>query len=139
MTRKILLLLCLFALSFTFQSCGSSKKTSHSKQSSTANIKTKKYKKNVVACYYHDKFEGRKTASGEVFSNKKQTAAHKKLDFGTTVKVTNRANGKWVLVKINDRGPFTRGREIDLSKKAFMDITDDPSKGTLEVDIEIVE
>jgi len=139
MTRKILLLLCLFALSFTFQSCGSSKKTSNSKQSSTANIKTKKYKKNVVACYYHDKFEGRKTASGEVFSNKKQTAAHKKLDFGTTVKVTNRANGKWVLVKINDRGPFTRGREIDLSKKAFMDITDDPSKGTLEVDIEIVE
>lgn len=139
MTRKLLLLLCLFALSFTFQSCGSSKKTSHSKQSSTANIKTKKYKKNVVACYYHDKFEGRKTASGEVFSNKKQTAAHKKLDFGTTVKVTNRANGKWVLVKINDRGPFTRGREIDLSKKAFMDITDDPSKGTLEVDIEIVE
>ena len=139
MTRKILLLLCLFALSFTFQSCGSSKKTNHSKQSSTANIKTKKYKKNVVACYYHDKFEGRKTASGEVFSNKKQTAAHKKLDFGTTVKVTNRANGKWVLVKINDRGPFTRGREIDLSKKAFMDITDDPSKGTLEVDIEIVE
>lgn len=137
--RKLFLLLSLFALSLAFQSCGSSKKAGSSKSSSTANIKTKKYKKNVVASYYHDKFNGRKTASGEVFNNKKQTAAHKKLDFGTTVKVTNRANGKWVLVKINDRGPFSRGREIDLSKKAFMDITDDPSKGTLEVDIEIVE
>lgn len=140
MTQKILLLLCVFALSFSFQSCGSSKKTNSSKQTTaTVNLKTKKYKKNVIASYYHDKFNGRKTASGEVFNNKKQTAAHKKLPFGTTLKVTNRANGKWVLVIVNDRGPFSKGREIDLSKKAFMDITDNPSKGTLTVDIEIVE
>jgi len=139
MIRKLVLLFCVFALSFSFQSCGSSKKTSSSKQSSSVKIKTKNYKKNVVASYYHDKFNGRKTASGEVFNNKKQTAAHKKLPFGTTLKVTNKANGKWVLVIVNDRGPFTKGREIDLSKKAFMDITDNPSKGTLTVDIEIVD
>lgn len=142
MTKKLFLLAGLLLISLSFQSCGSSKKASSSKSQTSKNVSkqdTKSYKKNVVACYYHDKFNGRKTASGETFSNKKQTAAHKKLPFGTTVKVTNRANGKWVLVKINDRGPFTKGREIDLSKKAFMDITDDPKKGLLDVDIEIVE
>lgn len=97
------------------------------------------YKKNVVAVYYHDKFNGRKTASGAIFDNNKQTAAHKELPFGTQVKVTNRANGKWVYVIINDRGPFGKGREIDLTKKAWMSITDDPKKGLLEVDIEIVK
>lgn len=143
MIKKLFLVISLLVISFAFQSCGSSKKTQQTRtttsKSSTLNLKTKPYKKNVVACYYHDKFNGRKTASGEVFSNKKQTAAHKKLPLGTVVKVTNKANGKWVLVKINDRGPFTRGREIDLSKKAFMDITDNPSKGLLDVNIEIVE
>lgn len=132
----------LLVFSFAFQSCGSAKKaqgtqTSVSKKASKT--KSKSYKKNVTASYYHDKFNGRKTASGEVFNNNKQTAAHKKLPFGTTLKVINRTNGKWVFVKVNDRGPFTKGREIDLSKKAFMDITDDKSKGLLKVDIEIVE
>lgn len=97
------------------------------------------YKKNVIAVYYHDKFNGRKTASGAIFDNNKQTAAHKELPFGTQVKVINRANGKWVYVTINDRGPFGKGREIDMTKKAWMSITDDPKKGLLEVDIEIVK
>ncbi|SRR5690554_530052 len=139
MNRKLLLLFSFIALGLMFQSCGSSKKVQTSQTTSVKNLKTKPYKKKVVASYYHDKFNGRKTANGETFDNKKQTAAHKKLPFGTTVKVTNRANGKWVLVRINDRGPFAKGREIDLSKKAFMDITDNPSKGLLDVDIEIVQ
>ncbi len=70
------------------------------------------------ASYYADKFNGKKTASGEKFRNSKLTAAHKTLPFGTKVKVTNLSNGKTVKVKINDRGPFVAGRIIDLSKKA---------------------
>jgi len=70
------------------------------------------------ASYYSDKFNGRSTSSGEPFSNSKYTAAHKKLPFGTKVKVTNLANGKFVIVRINDRGPFVVGRIIDLSKAA---------------------
>ncbi|HEX7366382.1 MAG TPA: septal ring lytic transglycosylase RlpA family protein [Pelobium sp.] len=70
------------------------------------------------ASYYADKFNGRKTASGEKFRNSKLTAAHKTLPFGTKVKVTNLRNGQSVKVTINDRGPFVAGRIIDLSKKA---------------------
>lgn len=70
------------------------------------------------ASYYADKFNGRRTASGEIFRNRKKTAAHKTLPFGTQVKVTNLRNGRSVKVRINDRGPFVAGRTIDLSKKA---------------------
>ncbi|HET8828031.1 MAG TPA: septal ring lytic transglycosylase RlpA family protein [Pelobium sp.] len=70
------------------------------------------------ASYYANKFNGRKTASGEIFRNSKLTAAHKTLPFGTKVKVTNLRNGKSVKVRINDRGPFVAGRIIDLSRKA---------------------
>ena len=70
------------------------------------------------ASYYHDKFEGRKTANGEIFDQSKTTAAHKTLPFGTKVTVKNLKNGKTVKVRINDRGPFVAGRIIDLSKKA---------------------
>ncbi|MCB0443160.1 MAG: septal ring lytic transglycosylase RlpA family protein [Flavobacterium sp.] len=97
------------------------------------------YKKGAHASYYHDKFTGRKTASGQIFDNQKYTAAHKKLPFGTKVRVTNEANDKSVMVTINDRGPFTKGREIDLSKRAFRDIARHHGYGTMKVTIEIVE
>lgn len=71
-----------------------------------------------VASYYADKFNGRRTASGEAFSNGAMTAAHRSLPFGTKVRVTNPANGKSVVVRINDRGPFHGGRVIDLSRNA---------------------
>jgi rare lipoprotein A len=70
------------------------------------------------ASFYADKFEGRKTASGEIFRQNKKTAAHPTIPFGTKVKVVNGQNGKKVKVRINDRGPFVSGRIIDLSKKA---------------------
>jgi|SRR5699024_8864461 len=70
------------------------------------------------ASYYHNKYRGRKTASGEKFRQYKRTAAHRTLPFGTKVKVTNLRNGKAVRVTINDRGPFVDGRIIDLSRKA---------------------
>jgi len=70
------------------------------------------------ASYYADSFSGKKTASGERFRQGKRTAAHPTLPFGTKVWVTNIKNGKTVKVRINDRGPFVKGRIIDLSKKA---------------------
>lgn len=94
------------------------------------------YKKGVHASYYADKFNGRKTASGKRFSNKKYTAAHRKLPFGTILRVTNEANGQCVLVEVTDRGPFTRGREIDLSKRAFMEIAGNKNSGGIIVKIE---
>lgn len=74
------------------------------------------------ASYYNDKYEGRKTSSGEVFEQSKSTAAHKTLPFGTKVTVKNLKNGKTVTVRINDRGPFVAGRIIDLSKSSAQKI-----------------
>jgi rare lipoprotein A len=68
-----------------------------------------------LASYYGKKFHGRKTASGERFNMYALTAAHKRLPFGTRVRVTHLKNGRSVAVRINDRGPFVRGRMIDLS------------------------
>lgn len=101
-------------------------------------LKLKTYKKNAHASYYSDRFNGRKTANGSRFSNSKYTAAHKKLPFGTRVKVTNEANGKFVIVKITDRGPFVKTREIDLSKRAFMEITKQKGAGAMKVTIETI-
>lgn len=103
------------------------------------NSKLKVYKKNAHASYYHNKFNGRRTASGKRFDNNKYTAAHKKLPFGTIVKVTNEANGKSVVVEITDRGPFSKVREIDLSRRAFMDIVSNKNSGSVIVKIEVVE
>ena len=91
------------------------------------------------ASYYHDKFNGRKTASGKKFDNNKLTAAHKKLAFGTKLKITNVLNKKSVIVEVTDRGPFVKGREIDLSKKAFMDIASNKNSGAINVKIEILQ
>ena len=71
-----------------------------------------------VASYYGRKFHGRPTASGERFDMNGFTAAHKTLPFGTKLKVTNTSTGRSVVVRVNDRGPFVRGRTIDLSRAA---------------------
>jgi len=118
--------LWIFTLLILFTSCKSTK------------TKASLYKNEAFACYYHDKFNGRKTANGEIFNNKKLTAAHKSLPFGTKIKITNLNNNKNTIVVINDRGPFTKGLDIDLSRKAFMSITDDPKKGKIKVSLEII-
>ena len=100
--------------------------------------KFKFYKKDAHASYYADKFHGRKTASGKIYNKNQNTAAHKKLAFGTLVKVTNEVNGKSVIVEITDRGPFVRSREIDLSKRAFMEIANNKSSGVVMVTIEVL-
>jgi rare lipoprotein A len=102
------------------------------------NGKFKPYKKKAHASYYADKFNGRKTTSGRRFDNSKYTAAHKKLPFGTKVKVTNEKNGKSVIVEITDRGPFVRSREIDLTKRAFMDIATNKGSGGMLVTIAVL-
>ncbi|SDJ13770.1 septal ring lytic transglycosylase RlpA family protein [Billgrantia gudaonensis] len=71
-----------------------------------------------VASYYSDRFQGRTTASGEPFDQQALTAAHPSLPFGTRVRVTRPDTGNAVEVLINDRGPFVKGRIIDLSKRA---------------------
>ena len=78
--------------------------------------------KKGIASYYADFYEGRKTANGEIFKHNKITAAHKTLPFGTNVEVTNLKNNKSVVVRINDRGPFVKGRIIDLTKAAAKEI-----------------
>ena len=96
------------------------------------------YKESGKASYYATKFQGRKTASGEKFNQSAKTAAHKSLPFGTKVKVTNVKNGKSVVVRVNDRGPFVKGRIIDLSQTAFSSIGNMGS-GVINVDIEVVD
>lgn len=71
-----------------------------------------------VASYYGRQFHGRRTASGETFDMHAFTAAHRTLPFGSMVRLTNPSNGRSVTVRINDRGPFSRGRTIDVSRAA---------------------
>lgn len=90
-----------------------------------------------VASWYGDDFHGRLTADGEIYDMHKLTAAHQELPFHTLVEVENRENGKRVLVRINDRGPFLKERIIDLSLKAAqrLDMTE---KGTAEVNLRVL-
>jgi rare lipoprotein A len=74
------------------------------------------------ASYYANRFNGRRTASGEHFDRRDYTAAHRSLPFGTRLRVTNLANGRHVVVKVNDRGPHLRGRIIDISQAAARQI-----------------
>jgi rare lipoprotein A len=133
MKKLFLYIVFLFSLSVSAQEC----RDSIEEKTEIKNLKL--YKENAHASYYHDKFDGRKTASGARFDNSKLTAAHKKLPFGTKLKITNPKNNKSVIVEVTDRGPFVNGREIDLSKKAFMDITSNKKGGVVFVKIEIIE
>ncbi len=76
------------------------------------------YDETGTASFYGSRHHGKRTASGEPFNQHGLTAAHRTLPFGTRVLVTNLKNDRSVVVRINDRGPHTRGRLIDLSKAA---------------------
>jgi len=71
---------------------------------------------NMVASWYGPGFHGKLTANGEIYNQMALTAAHKEMPFGTFLRVTNLRNGKSVIIRINDRGPYIEGRELDLSK-----------------------
>jgi rare lipoprotein A len=96
------------------------------------------YREVGKASYYGREAHGQATASGEKFDMHALTAAHKTLPFGTKVRVTNRANKKSVVVRVNDRGPFVAGRIIDLSYAAAKKI-DMLAAGVADVEVVVVE
>lgn len=96
------------------------------------------YKKNTIASFYGADFHGKRTSNGESFDMNKFTCANKELPFNTILKVTNLTNNKTVQVRVNDRGPFVVGRDIDLSTAAAKEL-DMIKSGTANVKIEIVK
>ena len=76
----------------------------------------------MTASWYGPKFHGKLTANGEIYDQMAYTAASKELKFGTLLKLTNLRNNKTVIVRINDRGPYIRGRQLDLSKGAAISL-----------------
>jgi rare lipoprotein A len=91
-----------------------------------------------VASYYAEDFHGKLTSNGETYDMNGLTAAHRTFPFGTKVRVTNLENGKSVIVRINDRGPFKEGRIIDLSRGAAEQIDLIPT-GTTRVKLEVLQ
>jgi rare lipoprotein A len=96
-----------------------------------------RYSEEGLASWYGVPFHGRTTSSGEVYDMYELTAAHRTLPFGTVVRVRNRRNGWTVDVRINDRGPFVRGRIIDLSYSAAQRI-DMVEDGVVPVRLEVI-
>lgn len=90
-----------------------------------------------IAAFYHADLQGRRTASGEPYDPKAMTAAHRTLPFGTQVKVTNIANNRSVLVRVNDRGPMQPNRIIDVSRRAAQELGFF-AHGMAEVKIEVL-
>ena len=91
-----------------------------------------------IASWYGRRYHGRRTASGEIFDMNSATAAHPTLPFGTRVQVTNLENGRSVVLRINDRGPFVRRRIIDVSRRAAR-VLGFVQKGTARVRVQLVQ
>ncbi len=91
-----------------------------------------------IASWYGRRYHGRRTASGETFDMNSATAAHPTLPFGTRVRVTNLENGRSVVLRINDRGPFVRRRIIDVSRRAAQ-VLRFVQKGTARVRVKLVQ
>lgn len=139
--KLIYILLAFFAISCTSSIRFSGEEVNNQSGNGSNKVDSKVnagYSFKGKASYYGDKYDGRKTASGEVFDQDELTAAHRTLPFGTKCKVTNLKNGKSVEVKINDRGPFIKNRVIDLSKAAAKKI-DMIKEGVVEVEVTILE
>ncbi len=113
--------------------------TAQVRKSSPKSIKKKKNAKIQygTASFYHNKFNGRKTANGEIFSQKKLTAAHNTVPLGTWLKVTNLRNKKTVIVKVTDRLHYRNKRLLDLSRAAALKLSFTKS-GLLPVKVEIL-
>ena len=137
---------------FILNSCASSVRYTTKESSETKSTKNKSYlnleetysnyksleTNIVVASYYSDEFNGKKTANGEVYNMYELTAAHIDYPFNTIVRVTNMSNEESVIVRINDRKPDTNGRAIDLSLKAAHELRM-ISSGIANVKVEVLE
>lgn len=119
----------LLAMAFAISACASSIQPASSEKPSVT------FEQTGDASWYGPGFAGRKTANGEIFDPTQLTCAHRKLKFGTKVRVTNLSNGKSVVVRVNDRGPYAKGRIIDLSHEAAKRI-DMVEKGHAKVRVE---
>lgn len=117
---KILVLSTLFLIGLTFPS-----------------LSSEQFRQYGNASWYGRSLQGNKTASGECFDMNEYTGAHRDLPFGTLVRVRNLLNGKEVVVRVNDRGPFIKSRIIDLSRAAASAIGI-ISRGTVRVSIEVI-
>ena len=134
-TTLLSLMLCAVGI----MGCGTSAPRFRSEpQSTPVSRDTGIHQLSGIASYYADEFDGRTTASGEQYDMHALTAAHRTLPFSTTVRVTNNDNGRSVIVRINDRGPFKDDRVIDLSLEAARRIGL-IAKGTGPVTLEIVD
>lgn len=100
--------------------------------------KNENYKEIGLASWYGDDFHNKKTANGEVFNKNTFTAAHKTLPLPSVVKVTNLENGRTIILRVNDRGPFVDNRIIDVSEKAAKHI-DMHNKGVTQVKVEYLK
>lgn len=136
MVRRRAGLLLLLVLLF-FSSCASISKRGIGARPTENYSKIEGYSQVGVASWYGVDEDGGKTASGERFSKNSYTAAHQTLPIGTMARVVNLENGRDVIVKINDRGPFKKGRIIDLSYAAAKSI-EMLGKGTAKVRVEVV-
>ena len=151
MLKQIFISILLIA---TFISCASSRRFSsrHGNNEDSADTRKQRYDNNSelnnyknilesrvgVASYYSDKYDGKKTTSGEIYNPDKLTAAHLKYNMGTIVRVKNLKNRKTVIVKINDRMTDDNGRIIDLSRKAAeeLDMVED---GIAKVQVDVLQ
>ena len=123
MKKAIFLLIVLFvfgcASNRIYQTAGGSKLGKRNYGTHAKKLKADELTKGkivyMMTSYYGKKFQGKRTSSGEIFDMNKLTCAHKTLPFGTRLKVINESNGKSVVVRVNDRGPFVAGRDLDLS------------------------
>ncbi len=135
--NSLLIILIAVTVSACSQTPPSSGNHSFSSHSSSTHQSAPSYRETGKASFYANKYQGRQTASGDRFNQRAKTAAHRKLPFGSWVNVTNVNNGKSVKVRINDRGPFIKGRIIDLSKSAFNAIAN-TRLGIVDVVVEVI-
>jgi len=140
--KKICFIISICCFVILIFSCSSTKKISeNTSQSSSKNDYTDvedTIYESGLASYYSSVFEGRATASGEIYAGNELTAAHKRLPFGTIVKVRNLKNNKIVTVRINDRGPTRADRVIDLSYRAA-EILEMIKDGIVKVEIILIK
>ncbi|MFV0321798.1 MAG: septal ring lytic transglycosylase RlpA family protein [Alphaproteobacteria bacterium] len=159
MIKKLISVVSITLISFVITGCANDGKlstiTNSSSGAKTKNTRTKpysytvkgrqyqvnpnikSYSKTGIASWYGPGFHGKKTANGERYNQNALTAAHKTLPIGSVVRVKNLSNGKSVVVRINDRGPFAHGRIIDLSKKAALKL-DMHGSGTAKVRVTLI-
>lgn len=137
-TYKISTLLLLIGL-FYITSAQQTETPIPAQQDSNQVAPFKHFKQQGTASYYARKFNGRRTASGERYHGRKLTAAHRTLPFGTLVRVADAKTGRWLIVRINDRGPHHRKRIIDLSYEAARQLGMTKGAGLMKVKIRVVE